>query len=135
MAKIKGQNFRIFVGGSALPEETTCTVTLTGNAEDASTKDDTSSFAKEDVTSRTWTVTAEYLDVSVSTIKAILTTIKAKQPVTVAWDQTAGAQNRVGQNAAFKRSGSALLTDVTLTTPNRQNCVLSVTFTGTGALT
>lgn len=135
MGKIKGQNFRVFVNGSALPEATTCTVTLNGATEDASTKDDVGSFAKEDVVSRNWTVTAEYWGVSVSEIKSMITLIKSMSTATVSWDQTAGAQNRVGQNAAFKRSGSAYLTDFTLTTPNRQNCVISLTFTGSGPLT
>jgi len=54
--------------------------------------------------------------------------------VTVGWDQTAGAQNRVAQNAAFSRSGSALLTDVTFTFNDRATVSVSSQYQGTGAL-
>jgi hypothetical protein len=54
--------------------------------------------------------------------------------VPVGWDQTAGAQNRVAQNANFKRSGQALLNDFTMNFNDRETVGLSLQFQGTGAL-
>ena len=41
MATLKGQNLRILIGDSCVAMATNCTITLTGNTDDASTKDDT----------------------------------------------------------------------------------------------
>ena len=59
MSKIKGQNFRLLTnmdgqGLAAVPEETNVSITLTGNAEDTSTKDTEGMFSKEDVVSTAW---------------------------------------------------------------------------------
>jgi tRNA-2-methylthio-N6-dimethylallyladenosine synthase len=40
LTKVMGQNFRVFVGGSAVPEATNCQVTIQGNLEDATTKEE-----------------------------------------------------------------------------------------------
>ena len=56
MATLKGQNFRILqqVGDEfkCIGMATNCTVTLNGNTEDASTKDDVSNAAKPTVISK-----------------------------------------------------------------------------------
>jgi hypothetical protein len=54
--------------------------------------------------------------------------------VTLTFDQTAGTNNRTAQNAAIKRSGSAYVTDVSISAQNRQNSTISVQFQGTGPL-
>jgi hypothetical protein len=64
----------------------------------------------------------------------VLRTFKAAQPVGVKWDQTAGSQNRVAQNANFKRSGDALLNDFTMQFDDRAIANCSLQFQGTGAL-
>jgi hypothetical protein len=57
-----------------------------------------------------------------------------KTLVTLSFDQTAGTNNRTGQNAAIKRTGSAYISDVQVTAANRQNSSFTVQFQGTGAL-
>jgi hypothetical protein len=52
----------------------------------------------------------------------------------VGWDQTAGAQNRVAQNANFKRSGNAILNDFTMNFNDRETVAVSLQFQGSGAL-
>ena len=64
----------------------------------------------------------------------LMSLIINKTKVTLTFDQTAGANNRVGQNSAIKRSGEAYLTDYSLSAQNRQNSTLSCQFTGTGPL-
>ena len=135
MAKIKGQNLRIFVGGNCVAEATSCQIQINGNAEDSSTKDVTGAFAQESVVSKSWSVSVDSLECSPANIRASLRMIVAMQSVTLKWDQTAGAQNRVAQNATFARTGSAYLTDLNLSTPNRQNSQLSLQFTGSGPIT
>ncbi len=57
-----------------------------------------------------------------------------KTPVTLTFDQTAGTNNRTGQNATIKRSGLAFINDIQITAANRTNSTFSVQFSGTGAL-
>jgi hypothetical protein len=58
-----------------------------------------------------------------------------KTLVTLTFDQTAGTNNRTGQNAAIKRTGTAYINDVQVTAQNRANSTFTVQFTGTGPLT
>ena len=137
MSKIKGQNFRVFVEGAAVPEATNCTVTLTGNTEDTSTKDSEGLFGAESVVSKSWSVSVDSYDASDANLTDLVSTFIAAQPVTVGWDQTTGAsgtQNRTASNANFKRSGSALMNDVTFQFNDRAICSVSLQFQGTGAL-
>lgn len=134
MSKIKGQNFRLMVAGAAVPEATNAQITLTGNSEDTSTKDATGLFSQETVVSKSWSAQVDSYDASVSNLKALVTAFKAATPVTVGWDQTAGSQNRVAQNANFKRSGSALLNDLTFQFNDRATVNVSSQYQGTGAL-
>ncbi len=134
MSKIKGQNFRLLVAGAAVPEETNVSITIQGNTDDSSTKDSAGFFSQETVVSTSWQAQVDTYDAEPASIQAHVTTFNAAQPVTVGWDQTAGAQNRVAQNAAFSRSGSALLTDVTFTFNDRATVSVSSQYQGTGAL-
>lgn len=134
MSKIKGQNFRLLVVGAAVPEETNVSITIQGNTDDSSTKDSAGFYSQETVVSTSWQAQVDTYDAEPASIQALVTTFNAAQPVTVGWDQTAGAQNRVAQNAAFSRSGSALLTDVTFTFNDRATVSVSSQYQGTGAL-
>ncbi len=134
MSKIKGQNFRLLVAGAAVPEETNVSITIQGNTDDSSTKDSAGFYSQETVVSTSWQAQVDTYDAEPASIQALVTTFNAAQPVTVGWDQTAGAQNRVAQNAAFSRSGSALLTDVTFTFNDRATVSVSSQYQGTGAL-
>lgn len=134
MSKIKGQNFRLLVAGAAVPEETNVSITINGNSDDSSTKDSAGFYSQETVVSTSWQAQVDTYDAEPASIQALVTTFNAAQPVTVGWDQTAGAQNRVAQNAAFSRSGSALLTDVTFTFNDRATVSVSSQYQGTGAL-
>lgn len=138
--KIKGQNFRAFaaIGPSdtyaALTEATSCSVSLTGNTESSSTKDTVGDYQQDTVVTKSWQVSVETLDAAVTDLKGVVTTFQAKLPVQVGWDQTAGTSNRAGQNATFKRSGNALLNDVSISFNDRANIAVSLQFQGQGAL-
>ena len=134
LTKVKGSNFRAFVGGSAVAESTSCQVTLQGNMDDAKTQDSVGDFAREQMTSRGWSVQVDSFDASVASLRALITQFQSDSKPTVGWDQTAGAQNRVAQNAAFARSGSAILNDLSIQASDRQTIQTTAQYQGSGAL-
>ena len=135
---LKGQNFRILTFDNTASKfkcvgmATNCTVTLTNNTDDASTKDDVGMAAKPVMTSQGWSVSVESLDVSDA--GAMLTAIKSLTPFTLMWDETATSDNQTGEQAAFARKGSAYLNDATFNFNDRENATKSLQFTGSGAL-
>ena len=134
MSKIKGQNFRLLQNGNAIPEATNCSITLQGNTEDTSTKDTEGFFTQETVVSNQWNAQVDTYQSDTSALRSIISLFIAAQPIPVGWDQTAGAQNRVKQNANFKRSGNALLNDFTMNFNDRETVAVTLQFQGTGAL-
>ncbi len=129
-----GQNFRVFVAGSAVPEATNCSITLQGNMDDASTKDSTGGWNEEEMTSKQWSVQVDNVDASLASLRALITRFNSDSKTTVGWDQTAGAQNREAQNADFARSGQAILNDLTIQADNRTTIQVSCQYQGSGAL-
>ena len=138
MAKIKlmGQNFRAFVGSTpaAVPEATNCQVTISGNMEDSSTKDSENSWTEEQMVSKQWSVSVDDVDASLASLRALITRFNSDDKVTVGWDQTAGSQNRVAQNAGFARSGYAILQDLSIQANNRSTISITCQYQGAGAL-
>ena len=135
---LKGQNFRILTFDSTASKfkcvgmATNCTVTLTNNTEDASTKDDVGMAQKPTMTSQGWSVSVESLDVSDA--GAMLTAIKSLTPFTLMWDKTSTSDNQTGEQADFARKGQAYLNDATFNFNDRENATKSLQFTGSGAL-
>lgn len=134
--KIMGQNFRAFVGSTpaAVPEATNCQVTISGNMEDSSTKDSENSWTEEQMVSKQWSVSVDDVDASLASLRALITRFNSDDKVTVGWDQTDGAQNRVAQNAYFARSGSAILNDLSISANNRTTISVTCQYQGSGAL-
>lgn len=132
--KVMGQNFRAFIAGSAVPEATNCQVTVQGNVEDGSTKDSTGGWNEEQMTSKQWSVQVDNVDSSLASLRALITRFNSDAKTTVGWDQTSGAQNRVAQNAAFARSGQAILNDLSIQAGNRQIIQVSCQYQGSGQL-
>ena len=140
MAIIKGQNLRVMVDGKCIAMATSCTFHISAQMEDASTKDDTNNWAKNEPTGLSWDASTD----SLVTLEDngsngelpvdLMTLIKNMTKVTLTFDQTAGTNNRIGQNASIKRSGDAYLTDFQVTAQNRQNSTVTCQFTGTGPL-
>lgn len=134
LTKLKGQNFRVFVGGSAVTEATNCSVTIQGNMEDGSTKDTDNLWNNESMTSKSWNVSVDNLDASAASLQALITRFNSDSSVTVGFDHAAGSNNRSAQNAAFARSGQAILNDLTISSSNRTNIQVTCQYLGTGAL-
>lgn len=140
MGAIKGQNLRVMVGGKCIAMATSCQIHIGTQLEDSSTKDSTGDWQEQDIVGLNWdvqtdslvTLTDEGANGEVTT--DLMSLIINKTKVTLSFDTTAGANNRVGQNSAIKRTGDAYLTNFQLTAPNRANSTLQCQFTGTGAL-
>jgi predicted secreted protein len=109
-----------------------CTVNLTANTEESSTKDDVGGSAKPEVTSNAWSVSVESLNVVDA--GAMLTAIKSMTPFTLMWDETSTTDNQSIEEATYARKGTAYLNDLTLNFNDRENSAKSLQFTGTGAL-
>ena len=139
MGTLKGQNLRVLVYDSTATKykvvgmATNATITLTGNSNDASTKDDVGLAQKPEITSKSWSVQVESLDVS--DMGAMLTAIKSLTPFTLIWDEVSTTDNQTPvASTAFARKGDAYLNDVTFTLNNRENSSKQLQFTGSGAL-
>ena len=140
MATIKGQNLRVMVGGKCIAMATSCTFHISAQTESASTKDDANDFEVNEVVGLSWDASTDSLvtltdnGTNGELPTDLMSLILNKTKVTLTFDQTAGTNNRTGQNSAIKRSGEAYLTDYSLSAQNRQNSTLSCQFTGTGPL-
>ena len=132
MGTLKGQNLRVFVGSSVIGQSTNCEITLTNNTDDTSSKDDVGMAAKPSVTTKSWQVQVDSLDVS--DIGTFLTAIKNSTAFTLTWDETSTTDNTTAQEADFARTGSAYLTDGSFVFNDREYATKSLQFTGTGAI-
>lgn len=135
---LKGQNFRILVYDTTASKfkcvgmATSCTINQTANTEEGGTKDDVGLSAKPVVTSQGWSVSVESLNVS--DVGAMLTAIKSLTPFTLLWDETSTTDNQTPEEAAFARTGTAYLNDLTVQLDDRTTASKSLQFTGSGPL-
>ena len=136
--RLKGQNLRILIFNTSdnkfycVGMATSCTINLTANTDDASTKDDVGGSAKPEVTSNAWSVNVESLNVVDA--GAMLTAIKSMTPFTLMWDETSTTDNQTTEDASYARKGQAYINDLTLQFDDRTNSAKSLQFQGTSAL-
>lgn len=139
MATIKGQNLRVMVGGKCIAMATSCQFHIAAETQNSSTKD-SGDWQENEVVGLSWDAQTDSLvtlvdnGVNGELSQSLLGLIINKTKVTLTFDETAGANNRTGQNSAIKRSGEAYLVDYSLSAPNRQNSQLTCRFVGAGAL-
>ena len=138
MATLKGQNLRIALQDASnnwkcVAMATSCTINLTANTDDASTKDDTGMASKPEVTSRTGQVSVESL--SVADVATLLTAMKNQTEFILYWDETDpdSDQNNEAASAAFARAAKAILNDATFQFEDRANATKSLQFQLTSA--
>lgn len=142
MATLKGQNLRILASNfdsssyAVIGMATNCTITLTNNTEDASTKDDVGLSAKPEVVSKAWSVQVDSLNVV--NAAAMLTAIKGMGKVDIMWDEVGTSDNQTPVTgsgaAAYARKGKAYLSDLTLSFNDRENAAKNLQFVGASPL-
>ena len=141
MTTLKGQNLRILAIGldgsswACIGMATNCTINLTNNTDDASTKDDVGLASKPEVVSKAWSVQVDSLNVL--NAAAMLTAIKNMQKVDIMWDEV-GTDNQTpvpsSGAAAYARKGKAYISDLTLSFNDRENSAKNLQFTGASQL-
>lgn len=140
MGTIKGQNLRVMMAGKCIAMATSCQFHISAQLEDSSTKDSTGDWQEQEVVGLSWDAQTDALVTLTDNgsngelVTDLMSVMINKTPVTLTFDQTAGTNNRTGQNATIKRSGSAYISDIQITAQNRQNSTFTVQFQGTGAL-
>ena len=138
MATLKGQNVRICIWDATAEKykvigmSTGCTITLTNNTDDASHKDIVGMAATPVTTSKSWQVQVDSLNVADTA--AMLTAIKAMEPMTLMWDETSTTDNQTRAKATWARKGQAFLSDATFQFDNRTNSTKQLQFSGSGPL-
>lgn len=141
MGIIKGQNLRVLVDSKCVAMAVNATFHIGISLQDSSTKDSTGDWTEQDVVGKSWDCQTDSLITLVDNgsggelPQALLALILNGTPVTITFDTTAGTNNRVAQDSAIKMTGTAYLTDVSISAQNRQNSQFSAKFTGTGPLT
>ena len=123
MATLKGQNLRILAIGldgsswACIGMATNCTINLTNNTDDASTKDDVGLASKPEVVSKAWSVQVDS---------------------DVMWDEVGTSDNQTPVTSsgatAYARKGKAYISDLTLSFNDRENAAKNLQFTGASQL-
>lgn len=133
----KGQNYRIFINGGVVAEETSCTVTRGVDTEDAANKDLASDSTAGDIGGANPVATYKNMQFQVEAqgagAKALFRTaftLMTAAGGAVGWAATSGAatpgaHNRQGTPTYVK----AICNDLTINAPNRQPITCSAQFT------
>lgn len=128
---MKGQNLRILLGTPAkcVAFSTSCTYHVSVNLEDSSTKDDGDNFQKQDVVGFAGDISCDALysvatdATGVNGIDALDMTL-AGQEVDVEFSPTTGTNNRTEDG--IKYTCKALVNDISINAPNRQNVTYTI---------
>lgn len=128
------------VGGKCVAMATSCMFHIAAQTQDSSTKDDTGDWAVNEVVGLAWDAQTDSLVTLVDNgsngeLPAdLFTAMINKTQVTLVFDKTEGNNNRTGTNSSIKKTGTAYISDISVTAANRQNSTITVKFIGSGAL-
>jgi hypothetical protein len=139
MGVIKGQNLRIKLGTKYVAFATSCTVHVSAQLEESSTKDSTNGWQQQEITGMNWDISVDALysvDTDATGVNGseALDLILAQQKIAVEFTQAAGEKNRVPGQGAIVYSGNAWVNDVSVNAPNRQNTTYTLQAAGDGEL-
>ena len=129
------------VGGKCIAMSTNSVFHVSATLESSSTKDSVGDFEEQEVTGLSWDASCDALvtltdnGTNGELVTDLISLMINKTLVTLTFDQTGGTNNRTGQNATIKRTGTAYINDVQVTAQNRANSTFTVQFAGTGPLT
>jgi hypothetical protein len=140
MGVIKGQNLRVLIGGKCVAFATSCTVHVSLNLEDSSTKDSTNNFTEQLPTGISWDMSCDALysvDADATGVNGIsaLDMVLAQQKVLVQFEQTQGEKNRVPVTGSVAYSGYGWVNDISVNAGNRANTTYTIQIQGDGQLT
>lgn len=144
--KLKGQNLRLKFNGKYFAAAKSCSVHISKQTEDSSTKDDTGDWSAQEIVGKGWDASTSALftindvseDLTGNSGADILATVATSdEPVDVEFLVTTGEKNRVENNQipSLHYYGKAIINDFTLNANNRENASYDVQLQGVGQLT
>lgn len=139
MGVIKGQNLRINIGGKFIAFATSCTVHVSANLEESSTKDSTNGWTEQEITGMSWDVSTDALysaDVDQTGLNGedAMDLILEQQKVKVIFERADGDKNRHPATSGIRYQGMAWVNDISISAQNRQNTTYSLQLQGDGPL-
>lgn len=119
---LKGQRVKLKIDEQEIAKSTNCTMSLTVNTTDASSKDDADAmFDNQEATHYTWNVSNESFVTKVEGLKTLLSKLKSGETVSVEVYDPGLVTAQVGQ---------ALITGVSINAPAGEEATVSVSLQG-----
>lgn len=142
MSKIKGGDMMLFVNGKSIAYATNHTLSITGDVQDTSNKDEGGGdWGSSEVSTLSWTASSDNMysvDGKGSNFDDLFDLMVAKIPITATFSKKAESANDVpdGGWTASKPDyeGKLVITSLELNAPNGEYATYSVQFQGVGAL-
>lgn len=134
LRKVKGNNFRIYMGTATFPLETSCSVNIQGNMEDGTTKDTVGAWQVQDMTEKQWNVQVEQKDAELASLRNLLSIFVNDTLTPIGWDESNATDPTQALNAEFARGGYAYLNDLVIQANDREDTVVTSQWQGSGAL-
>lgn len=120
----KGQQISLKINGAVIAKSTSCTLNITANTTNESSKDDEDPFFDNPtVANNTWNVQNESFVTTVTALKAILTMLMAKKAVPV---------EIYDPEDVTTTTGNAVITALTVSAQNGEEATLSLNLQGDG---
>ncbi len=127
MTRLKGKDTFLLVDGEVVASSTSCSLEVSANTTDASSKDDVSPlFDNPEFVNYSWNASNESFVTDANGLKALMG----------AWlsGHTVDVTVAFGDDDGFSRTGSAFITNISATASVSDKGKLSVSFTGNGVL-
>lgn len=143
MAKIKGQELMLFVGGKSIAAATSHTLEVTAETADTSNKDEGGGdWASSEVSSLAWTASSENLftvEGNGEGYDSLFDLMVSKQPIDAVFGRKKETATNVPEagwtaNTTGVYEGKVVITSLSLNAPNGEYATYSVQFTGVGEL-
>lgn len=142
MSKIRGGDMMLFVNGKSIAYATSHTLTISGDTQDTSNKDEGGGdWASNEVSTLSWTAQSENMysiDGAGSNFDDLFDIMVAKTPVIATFSKKTETAVNVPEGGwtASKPDyeGKVVITSLELNAPNGEYVTYTVQFTGIGAL-
>lgn len=145
MGKIKGGNLMLFVNGKSIAFATSHTLSISGDTQDTSNKDEGGGlWGSNEVSTYTWTVSTEnmYADTGLSDSSSTysdLFNLIGKEPVDAVFAVKTETANTIPATGGWtpkvpKYTGKIVITSLELNAPNGEYATFTAEFQGVGEL-
>lgn len=142
MSKIKGGDMMLFLGGNSIAYATSHTLSINGDTQDTSNKDEGGGdWASNEVSKLSWSATSENMysiDGAGDNFDDLFDLMVKKEPITATFSKKSETTTDVPEGGwtASKPDyeGKVVITSLELNAPNGEYATYTVQFTGVGAL-